>query len=1035
MSFYKFGIWATLWIAILTCGACGGGSSSGSSNENTQTVTQLGDFSLTLDKSTVSITAGQITPAVALQVTPTKDFSGAVTVSTQLPPGFNCFQNSCSGTLSGASSSLHLRFASSPLLSAGTYNLIIVASSGVLSHQIALSVQVTSFAPTKPNRSALVLSGDFFQFDPVFDRVHQLVYAPDMQGNVVHVISTRTHQLTRDISVPSPAGLDISADGKLLYAGSNTQYLYVIDTAKLAVVDRVRLPNSPIFSTIFPIQVAALSSGKVLLAVGCGRVNPCTSQVGLELYDRSAGSFSSVSLGAIASVGVMSRSADHSSVYIGSSDNGGHVARYDAATDALVPGQVTFGEFVNALAVSPDNSTLVAVLDCCELDLLDTNFNVKLKMGMNEFLSNPVFSSDSSRIYMATGAGGQQIQVFSSQDFSLLGGIPSLLLRGTNNPTLEGWDDDQHLIGYGPYAIVFIDASMPPTALPTQVPIYRFGILNNSAFTPDNPARGLSTTLNGAQFTETPLITFAGVPATDVALTTTNTINLNAPALSGVHDVDVLASFPSGYFLLAPSAYSYAPGVSFTDGDASAETDSGKLTVYGYGLNFPASQLSVTVAGLPATDVQVHGAASSWFPAPLYSVSAKVPPGVAGPADITVTTPIGSTSLPASFQYVHRDDYPLGSGASPFQMVYDKAGSRLFWTDPAAGTVEVFSLTSRSFVGHVSTGVAPAGLSLTPDGSKLLVAVFGERQMAIVDTATLKVTSKVATPFDPLLASIDPRPIFVVATANGKAFLLNTVDGYSCLNIYEYDLATNAFSVRNDTGVCPVTQAAVAGVSADGSRAILGTAIYNAANDTFTSLTSGVDSSPRALNADGSVIVTFRAFHAPDGARNGVAIPADQIESEVDFNWISGEKLNSTGSLLYFPEKDRIRIFDVRHGTLSRTLMVPDGLLDGGDCLSVEPEGRGLWVMTSRGLSHFTFVSDPLSVGEVQKNAGQLTVLGSGFDSRSQLLIDGAGVNTTFVDANHLVASINGIGSGPHQLTVQSASGNTYTLDAAFTSE
>jgi DNA-binding beta-propeller fold protein YncE len=444
------------------------------------------------------------------------------------------------------------------------------------------------------------------------------------------------------------------------------------------------------------------------------------------------------------------------------------------------------------------------------------------------------------------------------------------------------------------------------------------------------------------------------------------------------------------------------------------------------GLNFASNQLGVTIGGRAASNVSCFSTAAAPDGAPICSLTATVPPGTQGNADINVTTPIGNATVPGGFSYVMRSDFDLPSTAAPFEMILDKSRNRLLWTDTSTNQVVVYSLTTGQIEQTIAVGNTPAGLSLTPDGSDLLVVDSGDSMLNVYDANSLTLIQQASTPVPSIPLTI--TPVWVTAVANGKAFLLDTEDGYGGIPIYEYDIASNTFTQAGING----DQSSFSAASADGSTAFVGGEIWNASTNQFVPAYLSEDFS-RALSSDGYAITEFLALYGKNGTVNGIAGMHYAMEDELDFNSVYGQKLNSTGSLSYLPETDRIRIVDVRHGQLLRTIMVPDGLnREAVEGMAIDPDGQTIYVLTQTGVTTLQFASDPLSIGEVQASGDQLTILGSGFASGATVEVDGVSAAVTVQNSQQILATVPSLSSGPHQIVVTLPSGESYSLDNAL---
>ena len=960
--------------------------------------------------------AGTLSPSVQVAVSGSNGFSGIVNVSASLPNGISCVSSACSGKLA-TGSSLTFQYASISTLAAGDYTITFTGASGNLSHKANVSVTVNSAPPVPPNHSGMVFTGDFLppSGGVVYDKKRDHIYVANLQLSEVDVINPESLKIINRIPVPSPTNLDMTPDDATLYVGTSTQNLFAISTASLSVRARIPFPESA-----YPNWVTAMADGTVAVVSGCGTINACGRGGSLLVYSPATGQWSYPNLNGQQSAPTYSPlavpSADRTKLFFCANS-----AMYETAT-----GQAVTSPFnCNFLAARPDGKGYAMLNYNTEntVEFYDDNYNLlgTYQDPTTDKILGVVYSSDSSKLFMADTNYNlfPSIDVADSNSFQYLGQIPSEY-SPEYGFRFYGVDGQNRLMGFDNDLLVLIDASMTPTTLPSTYPRGAIGG-ENVSMSPDNPSSGLNTTFNASGFTDAPLVTFNGTPATNIEVTPSG-VAMTAPALGNVAQADVNLYFPSGYFLLAPDAYSYKPTVLYADGDASGTTGGSTLTLYGFGFgSFSGNQVSVKIGGTEATDIKTTGGFISPFAVPLNLMTATVPPGTAGTYDITVTTPAGSTIVPRGFTYAQRDDFLLPSTASPFQMILDKPRDRLLWTDSAANQLIVYSISSNQIEQQINVGNQPAGLALSTDGSKLLVALYGDDALKVYDADKLSFQQKISMP-----AGSGSGPVFISAVANQNAFILSTVPGFSDVPVYEYDIAANRLKQRTDV---IADESSFEAASADGRVAIVGFGVWNAVTDTFTAASFAEDSS-RALSADGAIISEYRAWYGNDGNVNGVAGLQTVLNDELAFNSIPGNTLDATGALAYLPEVDRIRIIDIRHGKLIKTLMVPDGLsattVEG---MVTDPDGQTLYVLTQNGVTTFTFTNDPLSIGEVQAVGDQITILGSGFTSGITASVDGSAVPATLIDSQHLSLTLASVPAGALKITLSLPTGETYSLD------
>jgi IPT/TIG domain len=174
---------------------------------------------------------------------------------------------------------------------------------------------------------------------------------------------------------------------------------------------------------------------------------------------------------------------------------------------------------------------------------------------------------------------------------------------------------------------------------------------------------------------------------------------------------------------------------------------------------------------------------------------------------------------------------------------------------------------------------------------------------------------------------------------------------------------------------------------------------------------------------------------------------------------VPGLALHPTGALLYQPFltgpaappatgiEGGIDILDAHTGRLRLRIFLPEPLatlstdIDAlhGSFLTVDETGQRIFALTTSGLTVVQLATVPLSIGTLSPasapSAGgtTLTLRGSGFQSGATATIGGKSAATTFVDMNTLTVTTPPLTAGPQQILITNRSGDSYSLDAAFT--
>ncbi|MGW3010119.1 IPT/TIG domain-containing protein [Streptomyces sp. NPDC001219] len=174
--------------------------------------------------------------------------------------------------------------------------------------------------------------------------------------------------------------------------------------------------------------------------------------------------------------------------------------------------------------------------------------------------------------------------------------------------------------------MAFTYVSVPAPVLTSTVP--------NSGPT----AGGTTVTLTGTGLATTTDVRFGSTPATSFTVVSDTHITAVAPAGTGT--VQITVTTPSGTSNGLP--YTYAGAPTLTGISPNSGPTAGGNTVILTGTNLTGAT-SVTFGGTPATSVTVISPTQ---------ITAVVPAATAGPVDVTVTTPGGTSTLPKAYFYV-----------------------------------------------------------------------------------------------------------------------------------------------------------------------------------------------------------------------------------------------------------------------------------------------------------------------------------------------------------------------------------------------
>jgi YVTN family beta-propeller protein len=384
--------------------------------------------------------------------------------------------------------------------------------------------------------------------------------------------------------------------------------------------------------------------------------------------------------------------------------------------------------------------------------------------------------------------------------------------------------------------------------------------------------------------------------------------------------------------------------------------------------------------------------------------------------------------------------------------------------------VEMFDLLAGNYLPPIPVGTSPHAISLTPDGSKLVVGNAGGGSLSIIDptTSTVSATIDISHQKNCNYVNLQLQPADVVLTNTGKAVVSVYCPGTSPgSGLVIVDLNSQQFGCGISAGCSQMVAAMqfspTLSSSGDGTRVFLndnstGTGavgLWDVTSDTFSSAFCYFgDAAPGgATSSDGTVFANGYGILESDFNQryymheiDYLAVGPDGYIGGTNTNeTLSKEKLHPSGSLLYIPgwvghllmNPGKIDIFDVHHGRLAMQVLVPDGMVQTSDEMAVDENGSRIFLITSTGLTVVQLAQVPLSIGTVAPSSGAagtvVTIRGSGFQIGAAVKLGTTSVPNTVADENTIQLTTPSLPVGPVRITVTNSNGSSYGLDAAFT--
>ena len=380
------------------------------------------------------------------------------------------------------------------------------------------------------------------------------------------------------------------------------------------------------------------------------------------------------------------------------------------------------------------------------------------------------------------------------------------------------------------------------------------------------------------------------------------------------------------------------------------------------------------------------------------------------------------------------------------------------------------------------------GIALSPNGSQVIAADFGSQNIYLIDP---DVPGDVA--WVPL--SIPGfGPIRVTARSDQTVFVSfqSVASGSGPCNgcLVQFDLTAQTITAAPEPEVAAMTTTPMLQSDAAGDRifaAFQASAAGNEAlwstNDPGNFAASPVNEpiTDIAMSGDGTMFAT--SSNNISGGISASSSGASGLEMrDASLNLISaratpeleqfaagtnapGIAMHPSGALVYQPFLDGpapaeepngplpvslhggVDIFDAHSGQLRLRVALPEPLATHSNdvdalhaqFLAIDETGQRLFVITNSGLTVVQLAALPLGIGTLSTNdiapsgGTVVTVRGSGFVSGIAATVGGKSAAVTYTDASTIAITTPAVASGPQRLTLTNPSGETASLDAAFT--
>jgi hypothetical protein len=900
-----------------------------------------------------------------------------------------------------------------------------------------------------------------------YDPVRKLVYAAQPFVNEVDVIDVPSGRVVDRIRIPLASEVALSPASDVLFVGTRSDFIYAIDTVSRRVTKRGVVPPA-VFGPTGINRMAATKSGKVLF--GGGVLMQWDSNTGLfKQYNNAYLIFPEDYFGRV----TISRSGDGSKVLVSTGYSQTYV--YDSDSDTIQIFGSLYGPTFYNVAVNHDGSQFAAH-ESDQLHFYDASFNEIHKITMNP--AGFVYSRDGRYLYVATyNSYGRVILTIDTASFQVVGQAPGVVLLATRYNDVGGnfyetqlFDSlpmaagDDGLI-FGPSSLGFaIEDTGHVPGLNSPAPYF------GRVFPAQGPmSGGTAVTIKGLSFAAPPTsIQFGPAASTGANVQSSGIMTTTSPSSAQSGPVNLKANFASGWFAVSPHGFTYGPHILYLLTSGGPATGGTTVKIIGYGFDFNPALIQVTFGGQSAAVVSVsrdapnalkhNGFSIQFGQYPYHLLEVITPSGAPGEADVTISTPAGATTAPRAFAYLKTSTVvPYGGElATP---TYDWLRGRVYFSDPPAAKVVALDIATRQFLPITFSAGAVAGRSsLTPDGSKLVVANEGERSISVFNPDLPQSSAKVE-----VIQNGQNSNFFIyglATTALNKAFVVPLDKSYSAscrMPVMQVDLSTLQVT-QNSFPACLYDPPHLSS-SRDGTKVFMvgrsnsggPVRVWHAGTDSFSErqLPSSFQGfrSDVAASADGNMIVgDLDVIDSELKLRNRLYRPSSFFYVD-PFTFERGMRLNASGSLAYVPrEHGYVDQHNARTGELLRRIKMPAefyvspalGAHDDPPVMTVDDSGRTIYGVSQAGAMVVELADVPLALGSISPPVDEpvggrvSTIRGSGFRPDTVASFGGEDLDTVFVDENTLQVTTLAHPPGQVSVSVRNPNGDSATMHAEF---
>lgn len=1018
---------ALVALCFAVAAGCGGGSSTPQPPPPPPP-----SFSISFSPPSITLNPG-MGLAVTIQCNAKNGFSAPVAFTIDVPNGISV---SPSAFNMSTCSSEQVMFTAADSEAAQQIEIPVHATSGSISQAGQFELDVVAYSP--PPTLAGYVRLESQPYSVVYDTARDCVYAAITELNRVEVISVSSRKVVASIPVQQPVAMDLSVDGSVLYVGEGSGdgffavgFISLIDLNRLEVVQRVPTPPVNVNGATVDnyLRPLALSNGTVFWSAGT-----FGSQVVLVQWNPVQNTWKGRAEISFAP-SFMMRSADGSRAIIQSGSD--IVVLYDTSTDTF---RQTNNSTISTLSRRGD---VIATVYDTTLRWYDASLNQLGTIDLGVRPDSIVYSPDDSLLFVVHD---MVADLYETVNYTRIGYAPRTVVVGSMRPNF--WtpvpvSNSGILFETALYGLALTDTSARVTD-PNAYPVISFPTPTCGA--PGTPVRLSIPT--SRQSLDIPRVFFDNLEGTDVSMSP-GMIQVTTPGVPTPHAAVVSATFPDGWVAVAPDIYSFGPELAIPPGINGAPPQPSSLDGFwgwfmGFGLFSPQTLPQILIGGTPAQMVNTRESGLMFASENIYFTP---PQGTIGKQDITLNSPCGTATMRQAFEYVKTTVVPVA--ASIAQGVYDSQRNRVYFTD--AARILVLSSDTYQWLSPITLAGDPskmslAGLTLTVDGSRLIVADHGQSLAYVLDpdnpADVWSIDTKQGSQLDGSYSLLS-----LAATAHNKVIVYHSFAGSGCTRgLRIIDLATRSVSDLPNPPNC-VPESGLLHGTTDGSRSYFGSqgtyVSFDADGKVLDAKTlvvyGGWDST---VAGDGNRVVESLTLADGQFRIEGRVRTANTITDggrSINFpaQYVFGEKLDVSGSVFYWPLDRALEIFDANTGRLKKCILLPEVAQTVLDGMVLDASGRRAFIVTASGITVVDLGDAPIGIGSTSPIGGVsgtlVTVRGSGFKPNTQVQVDSIAATVNFVDEHTLQFVIPvGTHGGGVRLTASNADGQSTFLDAAI---